>query len=193
MRNFFNDDPATYLEIRNFGFDAKNFILGPMELSVTEDVCYHQPGVWIKRKIFGEVGSFNDEMKYIFDVEMMIRILVKPRTILYLDEVTAFFRLREGSKTVSEKPLFKDEGHFMPVRIFENGDLIGLHLFQARTLLDRGWSLYVNSIYKRQHSFSVFTELVQHVLADPVHRLNRFSIGAAKYHLAGILGKLFGR
>jgi glycosyltransferase involved in cell wall biosynthesis len=192
--NFVEDDPLIVEKIQNFGFSSgvssRNFIRGPLQWRRTKDISYHQPGVWIKASLLRDIGGLSDDMRYIFDVEMMIRLLAAPRTVFYSDIVSIFFRLREGSKTVSEHDSFMREAYFVPMRIFDNFNLVALHQFQSRLLLNHGWNLYVGSLFKKSPSFVYLFELFGHCLSDPFHRINRFSIGAAKYHFVGMLDLL---
>ena len=189
--NFFDGDHSVYLEVNNRGLTPENLINGPMELKETRECCFHQPGIWLRRDVLVETGPLNDDMKYIFDVELMIRILAKKRLVYYTNRLSVLFRLRHGSKTVSSHHEFRKEGHFMPIRIFDNPDLVRLHWHQARVLLDRGWAVYVHSVYSRYPSFQLISELISHILRDPFHRLNRFSIGAVKHAIFTMVNQCF--
>ena len=180
--NFHDEDLANFEIIPNLKLSARNFLIG-----LSSGISYHQPGVWLSMNLLHDKPMLDDEMHYVFDSEMMIRLLAKPRKVLYKDFISIYFRLHEGSKTVSKSDLLHKENHYMPIRIFDNPTLVSLHKLQARILLIRGWNEYVRSLFVRQPSFSALASLLLHMLSDPFYRINRFSIGAARYLLMGTL------
>ncbi len=80
-------------------------------LSASKLMCWEpltqfiQPGVWMRRQHFNEIGGIDENFNYAFDWDMMIRYLYDYNNVAYLDDVLVNFRLHCNSKTVqlSEK------------------------------------------------------------------------------------------
>lgn len=67
-----------------------------------------QPGSFYRRSFVQQVGFLDENLKYVMDYELWIKLL-KISSIKYLDETLAYFRLHDQSKTVSQNDKFAIE------------------------------------------------------------------------------------
>jgi len=173
----------------NFG-DGDRKLLKPRNLEwekmlLMKSPVYHQPSIWLKRKNLEQIGFTNSSLKYCFDYEMIVRYNRNFEGISYTDEVIAFFRLHDASKTVSRKRLF----WYDKVKIWDSlkQDPQFNHLkVPIAELRDHHWSRMVWARYLeliKQSDCSKPKRLafvILRALESPRQRASRFTMGALK-------------
>ncbi|HET7117475.1 MAG TPA: glycosyltransferase family 2 protein [Hanamia sp.] len=150
------------------------------------ELIYHQPAVWLRMDHIKETGFFNEQLHFCFDQEYMMRYLMKYSIVCYVDEVLAHFRMHENSKSVSlaEKFAWDFRQMYKNFWLMQKDDL--LKQKAKRKYLEYEWPLLNGSINKEGRSrFTNFSKALKVILQDPVHRLNKDSIGWLKHILMG--------
>lgn len=64
-------------------------------------VTWQQPGTYVPRRHYDQVGGLDESLRYIFDLDWMCRIL-RTATVSYLGVPVARFRMHQNSKTFGE-------------------------------------------------------------------------------------------
>ncbi|MCB0194135.1 MAG: glycosyltransferase [Anaerolineae bacterium] len=72
------------------------------------DMHWQQPGVYFPRKVFTQIGLFDENLHYVFDWDWMCRALQK-FDVHYLHIPVAQFRLHYQSKTVADAAQWESE------------------------------------------------------------------------------------
>lgn len=85
--------------------ENKNITLNKL-LYINSEVV--QPGSFYKKAFVEKVNYLDDNLRYVMDFDLWIRIL-KLGNIKYVNETLAYFRLHANSKTVSEQDGFAPE------------------------------------------------------------------------------------
>jgi glycosyltransferase involved in cell wall biosynthesis len=170
----FNDSKQQKITCRNL--EWKRMLL-------MEEPVYHQPSIWVKRKKLLRLGGLRQDLSYCFDYEMIIRYDIKYGSINYIDEILAYFRLHNESKTSSKKILFWYEKVKVWKDMEENEKMKYLKN-EIRNLRLSTWERLVWHRYLRRMKQSDVGRAVRvmcillHVLRAPTQRLSRFTAGA---------------
>jgi glycosyltransferase involved in cell wall biosynthesis len=159
----------------NRRFGVINFIRMPA------DFFYHQPGVWLRTNKVRDVGGLDAAFHYRFDSEFMTRYLERWPRVAYVDRVLAFFRFHENSKTMTEGPAFAAE-HLLAL------DLLASKLLSRRLRMASKnaankirWMKRIGQIRQKELSKrAALVELCREIMRDPLHRIDRFTLGAAR-------------
>jgi hypothetical protein len=143
---------------------------------------YHQPGVWVRTPHVRQLGGFNASLRYKFDWDLIIRYVERWPRIAYIDRNLAFFRLHSNSKTVSEGEGFWEEE--LVARELLVHKLISAKARAAltRIIQKRHWRLRINEFVEHPPASirTALWKLFMETLQNPLHRLDRYTLGAAK-------------
>ena len=92
--NFGEGVAPTRIEPRGYSL-AECFAVPPAS------VIYQQQCTWLRTSQVVEAGGCNESLHYIFDLELLLRILLKHNRVKYLKQELAMYRMHTDSKTVS--------------------------------------------------------------------------------------------
>lgn len=91
--------------VKNFYPDGREEVTVQQGLTVEnmvkfweEKYSWHQPGIFIPRDTFIEVGGLDEDLFFYMDQDLMCRLL-QVTDVVYLPETVARFRLHDASKT----------------------------------------------------------------------------------------------
>jgi glycosyltransferase involved in cell wall biosynthesis len=150
------------------------------------ELIYHQPGVWLKMDLINNVGSFKEEMHYCFDQDYMMRYLLNYNRVFYLEEILAFFRVHENSKSVSQADKFAWDFRLMYKEFWQSQKHGPLKQKAERKYLEYEWPLLNGSVNSAEKSrMTNLGNAIKAILKDPRYRLNKNSIGWVKHILLG--------
>ncbi len=79
------------------------------------ELRWAQPGLFIPKILYKQVGEFNSNLRYVFDRDYMCRML-RSAEVFYLHKPVARFRMHPMSKTVAEAPLWFNEQELVTQR-----------------------------------------------------------------------------
>lgn len=153
-----------------------------------EDIglIYHQPAVWLRLDHIKEVGNFNEILHFCFDQEYMMRYLLRFDDVYYLQDVLAYFRLHEASKSVHQGDQFAWDFREMYKGFWRSQKKTSLEKKAKRKYLDYEWPLLNGSInVADRYRLLNFSIAVKEILRDPHYRLNKNSLGWLKHILLG--------
>lgn len=176
--------------VRYFGLTvdavANNFGLTPYllinEINDRSRCRYHQPGIWLSTKNVTGVGGLNEELDYLFDLELIARYFERYPLVEYIDDVLLDFRLHSSSKSVGEAR--EMEGEYGAAR-----------LLLSRTLTSKPLKRYALTVGKRHiwhrqiartlasrqgTSLGRLTYLLKEWTRAPAARTDRFFLGAVR-------------
>ncbi len=163
----------------NRGLSARALIKGKFNW---KRCCYHQPGIWLRTQNLRQLGGFQSEFRYCFDLLLYVRYLERWPRVRYVPGVLAQFRLHECSKSISEIDSFNIE--YASVRhelshCLRSRDLRRLSGIVARNI---DWHKTVADILEltSKNSFRALAELTFLVSLAPLERIDRFTAGAAR-------------
>lgn len=150
------------------------------------ELIYHQPAVWLRLDKMKEVGEFNENLHYCFDQEYMMRYLLHFDNVIYLNNVLAYFRLHERSKSIAHAEQFFWDFRDMYKQFYRSQKNTQLEKKAKRKYLDYEWPLLNRSINAGDKRRLInFRLAVKEILRDPQYRLNRESLGWLKHILLG--------
>lgn len=75
----------------------------------TDRHSWHQPGSFLKTEMIKQIGGYDTEFHYTFDLHLMIRYAELYGKILYTDNSLVKFRIHPGSKSSSWKDVYAVE------------------------------------------------------------------------------------
>jgi glycosyltransferase involved in cell wall biosynthesis len=148
---------------------------------ITGAASYLQPGVWLPREGIARAGLSLD-LHYAFDLDMMIRFLLGPYELRYIDSPLVFFRLHPDSKTESNVTAFdRDRLYIKRVAL----DLSRDPSFRAicqRALRQFVWHRFVDRIGDNRDLEVVerVRRLVMLMARRPHQRLDRYALGRVR-------------
>lgn len=178
VNNF--DEKGVVKKVKNQKLEINEYLKKEVEL------IYHQPGVWLRMDVMKKVGFFKEEMHYCFDQDYMMRYLLLTDKVRYLDEVLAYFRVHENSKSVSQAEKFAWDFRLMYKEFWESQKPGPLKQKAERKYLEYEWPLLNGSINSEERSrIANFSNALKAILKDPSYRLNKNSIGWLKHILLG--------
>ena len=175
----FRDDGFS-VYARNAGLTAMKMMMG------SPGFVFRQPGVFFRRESALTIGGLNEDSRYIFDWEFMIRYLIRFPKVKYIDQDLAHFRLHDESKTVGEAVAFHDEAPAILAHFAANG--FSQEFRQAADLTRRKLLWADTLIHARSKKGPRLTRAISigtQMLADPSARMSRFTFGALRRILAG--------
>ncbi|MCO6432103.1 MAG: glycosyltransferase [Deltaproteobacteria bacterium] len=100
----FSSHPPFEILQRQFGVTFENMVMNWIGRRMT----WCQPGTFFPAQAFRNVGGLDSSLRYVFDRDLMCRLL-KDSAVAYVREPIAKFRLHGESKTVAESPRWVDE------------------------------------------------------------------------------------
>jgi glycosyltransferase involved in cell wall biosynthesis len=110
-------------------------------------VAWHQPGIYVPRCLYTNVGGLDESLRYLFDLDWMCRLL-RTASVSYLGAPVAQFRLHSRSKTVAEAVDWLPEFYRVAQRYLDEIPIVDqpralatLEIVAARTYLSvRFWN-----------------------------------------------------
>lgn len=141
-------------------------------------IAFHQPAIWLRRTALMDSGGIDPSMDYVFDWEMLIRLLAHGARVAYTDRPLAEFKLHEQSKTVSAPIAFERERRRAVVRLAQTlpaGAARAEAVRLARTY--RWW--YVLAALQRQSGSARrrVWRVIRAALREPGIRITRLTLG----------------
>jgi glycosyltransferase involved in cell wall biosynthesis len=108
-----------------------------------------QQTVFMRKLVLDRIGGINPDLHFIMDYELWIRISCKSN-FLYSPNITAFFRLHNSSKTVSQTPQFIDEHLWLINNLPEIDNILNdkERVEARRRVYIRG---FIESLFSRDH------------------------------------------
>ncbi|CAN5337749.1 glycosyltransferase family 2 protein [soil metagenome] len=174
------DEKGMVKKVKNKKLDINEYLAKDIEL------IYHQPGVWLRMDIMKKIGPFKENMHYCFDQDYMMRYLLNHQNVCYIDDVLAYFRIHENSKSVSQAGKFAWDFRQMYKDFWQSQKNTSLEKQAKRKYLEYEWPLLNRSINTYQKSrLTNFKNAVAAIMKDPGHRLNKDSMGWLKHILIG--------
>lgn len=93
---------------------------------------WHQPGMFVPRQVSVAVGPLDEGLRYVFDLDWLIRLL-QHAEVHYLQVPVARFRVHNTAKTTAEYPEWVREGHrLLQTRYWPA--MYGLNVHKGRAL-----------------------------------------------------------
>lgn len=80
----------------------KNVNLYNLIASIYTPMIWHQPGVFVPTKFLNSQLMLDENLRFFFDHDWLIRLILKTN-VFYMNELVALFRLHPDSKTINEK------------------------------------------------------------------------------------------
>jgi glycosyltransferase involved in cell wall biosynthesis len=149
-------------------------------------LIYHQPAVWLRLDRMKEIGEFREALHYCFDQEFMMRYLLHFDNVCYIEDVLAYFRWHETSKSFANAEQFFWDFREMYKQFYFSQKNSSLEGKAKRKYLEYEWPLLNRSINKGDRSrFINFSIALKEIFRDPQERLNRNSLGWLKHILFG--------
>ena len=174
------DEKGLVKKVKNHKLDIHEYMEKDIEL------IYHQPGVWLRMDIMKKIGSFKENMHYCFDQDYMMRYLLNYKSVCYIDDVLAYFRVHENSKSGSQPEKFAWDFRMMYKDFWQSQKNSSLEAQAKRKYLEYEWPLLNGSINSGEKSrLSNFSNALKAILKDPGYRFNKDSIGWLKHILLG--------
>lgn len=96
--------------MRQGAVTLRNAVLGEWS-----DLSWNQPGMFVPRSLYAQVGGLDHTMRYVFDKEWLCRLLCVS-SVHYLGLPAATFRFHSQSKTDGERQEWYPEGILMKKR-----------------------------------------------------------------------------
>jgi glycosyltransferase involved in cell wall biosynthesis len=106
-----------------------------LESIVAGDCTIHQPGATWRRSATQFIGTFLEDLHYVFDFEYWLRMSVGGFRLKHLPVTLAEYRLHISSKTVSQRRAFVDEWSRVYAELYRRSDLPS-HLYEMQTVAE---------------------------------------------------------
>lgn len=178
VNNF--DEKGIVKKVKNQKLQINEYLEKEVEL------IYHQPAVWLRMNKMKEVGFFKEEMHYCFDQDYMMRYLLETHKVCYVNEVLAYFRIHNNSKSVALAEKFAWDFRMMYKQFWQSQKDGLLKEKAKRKYLEYEWPLLNGSINSAKNSrLANLSNALKAILRDPGYRLNKDSIGWLKHILLG--------
>ena len=126
-------------------FECAHIIASEM-MSARSRTVFHQPAVWLRRANVLAAGGLERSLHYVFDWEMLVRVLNREPRVAYSSAVLARFRVHDESKTVKAIASFEFERGRAARRL-------------ADTLTDRKLRTMAAALARRQRWWRVLARL----------------------------------
>jgi glycosyltransferase involved in cell wall biosynthesis len=160
-----------------------NAQLNPLDLiSGREHSVFHQPSLWWRREWITACGGLDEDFDLAFDYDLLLRFLARRPRISYLEDVLAHFRLHPGSKTCSRVEEYGPERELILKKLAARDDLPVLQKACRRRVRQLEWWREVERLRSENGGsrLAQAAHLGWGAMADPVVRMNRFTLGALR-------------
>jgi glycosyltransferase involved in cell wall biosynthesis len=190
----FNDEKTGVVvgSVCNFDSEGLKKIVHSRNISIEGilskecDYIYHQPGAWMRMDIMKRVGLFRTDYHYCFDQEYLLRYLLINNEVKYINDILAYFRFHEESKSVSRASSFFWDFNKMYKEFWKANKRARFSVLARDKHKKFEWPLlqqWVGEKYKsRSAAFFVSLGLI---LRDPFIRFNKRNLGWLKHILFG--------
>src|SRR5262249_39618115 len=124
----------------------------------------------------------DESLHFAFDWDLAMRYLAKFPSVSYTDEVLAYFRLHDRSKTFLKRTQFHEEGLRVCSKILREPTYATLHPYCSRHVRENLWWRQLETTADSSE-YSLSSKLVRIILgalADPQVRLTRLTAGTIK-------------
>jgi glycosyltransferase involved in cell wall biosynthesis len=160
--------------VRNRGLTAQALITGRC--------TYHQPGVWLAKAMFQQLGPFSEDLHYFFDWLYTIQYLERWPSVIFLDQPLVKFRFHPRSKTVAQIAHWNFERRRGLKKILAGGAACYLKRAARRDLQLLRWRRYLRTArtHKSRGRLYRASKIVLGALWLPGQRLNRYTLGAVR-------------
>jgi glycosyltransferase involved in cell wall biosynthesis len=146
---------------------------------------FHQPAVWIRRDHLIAAGGIDRSLHYVFDWEMLVRVLAHGARVVYTDTTLAYFRLHPESKTVKSIAAFEFErrraARLLAQRLAP-GELRATAAALGRR--QRWWRVLATLQRRYGNSPRTAAIILQAALREPGVRLSRLTFGSMRRALS---------
>lgn len=122
VQSFKNNPQADviYFDVRNLSGTSEHIFhhqpFYPPELFLTK-VCLHQPGVFWRRSIMEQIGFLDENLHYVMDFDLWIRMYLNGQ-LKYIPHVVSNFRIHNDSKTHNDPVELYQEKNKVLARVF---------------------------------------------------------------------------
>ncbi len=170
--NFGAGDPTV---IRNHALSAPNLVLG------NPDTSFHQPGFWMSPNHIRSINGIDEQFNYVFDLDLIIRYLMKYPAVSYIGTNVAKFRLHPLSKTCSVPESFDEERLSVYKNLLSRADCRPLHKYCRHRVQLYEWWRYLARITKSgRPGVARAACILWRILGNPQVRFTRLSLGAIR-------------
>lgn len=148
---------------------------------------FHQPAIWLRRQDVLDAGGIDPSLHYVFDWEMLVRVLARAPRVAYTNVELARFRLHAASKTVKSEAEFHLERRRaarLLARRLPAGDLQTRAEDLARR--QRWWRVLATLQRRYGSSPRGAAMILWSALRDPGVRLSRLTFGSVRRALSRI-------
>ena len=147
---------------------------------------FQQPGLWMKRTHFADLGNLPEAYHYLFDRAYLIRYLAKWPNVVYLDSPLVNFRVHEQSKSHAPGNLHQQRRVKEFRQILDDlsegelGQDLAFLATRRRAKLD--WHCFLENCMSRPPENKLLTvrEVIRGALRHPRERISRPTIGALR-------------
>ena len=144
VENFLEGESRSWLT-RQYNVSFLNMLLPD-----NEPWSWHQPGLFVPRSVNVLIGPLDEDLRYSFDADWLLRLLQRS-TVSYLNTPVARFRVHGSAKTTAEYPAAVREGHQVLQRKYW-AMVPGLDVAQGKALHSlRMAAIYLG--YQPKHAF----------------------------------------
>lgn len=155
----------------SYGLDAHVMLSG--------SAAFHQPAIWLRRAALIQAGGIDSRMHYVFDWEMLVRVLARGARVAYTERPLVRFRLHADSKTVSAPVAFDRERRFAAVAIARQMPMGDLHKSASKLARTYRWWYVLGTLQRGRGSrMRRAWRVVRAALREPDVRVSRFTLGA---------------
>lgn len=113
-RSILMGDVENFIEGENHSWLTKQFNVSFLNLALPENEPYswHQPGLFVPRYLSVAVGLLDEDLKYAFDLDWILRLL-RLAEVSYLNLSVAKFRFHNSAITTSKAPAMMKESQYL--------------------------------------------------------------------------------
>jgi len=148
-----------------------------------QDVEYHQPAIWLRRRLIDQCGGLYTKFHYHFDLDLFVRYLALFPKVKYSSQVLARFRLHDTSKTVSQWTNFTTERPRVLRRLLQTPQFHMVHADCDRYLREHEWWSKLEYLNNTHQGWWKAAKILQSSCADPPVRWSRMMLGAIRQAL----------
>lgn len=103
----FSDGKDHFWLTKQFNISFRNIVL-----TENEPWSWHQPGMFVPGPLSMAVGPLDEDLRYAFDLDWLLRLL-QHAAVSYLQIAVARFRFHDSTKTTAEAPAMTKETHHL--------------------------------------------------------------------------------
>jgi hypothetical protein len=98
-------DVENFIEGENRSWLTKQYNVSFLNIILPENEpwSWHQPGLFVPKSLAVAVGPLNEDLRYAFDLDWLLRLL-QYAEVVYLPTTVAMFRVHGLAKTTAEYP-----------------------------------------------------------------------------------------